>query len=242
VSRPPTCTRRSQVATVEPRIAIVGGAETLVAEALAWMLTKGGYRVVGVYPSWRELDAAMRTGRLRPQAAIVYTDDPAAGPEAVAELKGAHPELKILLLCELATPAVVRCAIEERAEGVVLTSDTVEETILALRNVLEGRAVMPSGWQSASAQTDNPLATLSTREREILALLASGMSNKQIASHLTISSNTVKFHLRTIYSKLGVRNRVQAMQAVGQQTQNPNMSLTHPVDELIARPDRVRTS
>ena len=111
---------------------------------------------------------------------------------------------------------MVRCAIEERAEGVVLTSDTVEETILALRNVLEGRAVMPAGWQSASAQADDPLAALSAREREILALLASGMSNKQIASHLTISSNTVKFHLRTIYSKLGVHNRVQAMQATGQ--------------------------
>jgi DNA-binding NarL/FixJ family response regulator len=204
------------VAAPEPRIAIVGGAETLVAEALAWMLTKGGCRVVGVYPSWREFGAAMRTSRLRLQAAIVYTDDPATGPETVAEIKLAHPELKILLLCEFATPTVVRCAIEERAEGVVLTSDTVEETILALRNVLEGRAVMPAGWQSASAQADDPLATLSAREREILALLASGMSNKQIAGHLTISSNTVKFHLRTIYSKLGVHNRVQAMQATGQ--------------------------
>ncbi len=97
----------------------------------------------------------------------------------------------------------------------MLTSDTVEETILALRNVLEGRAVMPVGWQSASAQVEDPLAALSVREREILSLLSSGMSNKQIAAHLTISSNTVKFHLRTIYSKLGVRNRVQAMQAVG---------------------------
>jgi DNA-binding NarL/FixJ family response regulator len=199
------------VATVEPRIAIVGGAETLVAEALSWMLMKGGYRVVGIYPSWRELAAAMGSCRQRPQAAIVYTEDPAAGPEAVAEIKSAHPELKILLLCELATPTVVRCAIEQRTEGVMLTSDTVEETILALRNVLEGRAVMPAGWQSISAEGCDPLATLSAREREILALLASGMSNKQIAGHLTISSNTVKFHLRTIYSKLGVRNRVQAM-------------------------------
>jgi len=114
------------------------------------------------------------------------------------------------------TATVVRCAIEEHAEGVVLTSDTIEETILALRNVLEGRAVMPAGWHAASLRAQEPLASLSAREREILALLASGMSNKQIASHLTISANTVKFHLRTIYAKLGVRNRVQAMQAIGQ--------------------------
>ncbi len=219
------------MAAPEPRVAIVGGAETLVAEALAWMLMKGGCKVVGVYPNWRALSVAMRTGRLRPQAAIVYTDDYPTGPEAVAEIKLAHPELKILLLCEFATPSVVRCAIEERAEGVVLTSDTVEETILALRNVLEGRAVMPAGWQSASLRADDPLATLSAREREILALLASGMSNKQIASHLTISANTVKFHLRTIYSKLGVHNRVQAMQTLGQ---GP---LTAPEGERTIEPD-----
>ncbi len=179
------------------------------------MLTKSGNRVVGAYPSHRELGAGSRAGELNLQAAIVYTDDPEAGPEAVAEIKRAHPELKILLLCEVATPAVVRCAIDEQAEGVVLTSDTVEEMTFALRHVLEGRAVMPVGWQAASLQPDAPLAALSEREREVLELLTSGLSNKEIAAQLTISSNTVKFHLRTIYSKLGVRNRVQAMQAVG---------------------------
>ncbi|HXA54492.1 MAG TPA: response regulator transcription factor [Solirubrobacteraceae bacterium] len=214
-------------AAPEPRIAIVGGAETLVAEALAWMLTKGGCRMVGIYPSWRELLAAMRASKLRAQAAIVYADDPATGPDTVAEIKLVHPELKILLLCELATPALVRCAIEERVEGVVLTSDTAEETILALRNVLEGRAVMPAGWHAISTQGSDPLATLSAREREILSLLSCGMSNKQIAAQLTISSNTVKFHLRTIYSKLGVRNRVQATHTVGEQTPAPAPDAEH---------------
>ncbi len=209
-------------AATEPRVAIVGGAETLVAEALAWVLTKGGCRVVGIFPSWRELLVAMRASKLRPQAAIVYADDPATGTDAVTEIKLVQPELKILLLCQLATPALVRCAIEERVEGVVLTSDTAEETILALRNVLEGRAVMPVGWQAISTQGSDPLATLSAREREILSLVASGISNKQIAAQLTISSNTVKFHLRTIYSKLGVRNRVQATHTMGQQTPTPD--------------------
>jgi DNA-binding NarL/FixJ family response regulator len=233
------------VAAPEPRIAIVGGAGALATEALAWMLTKSGNQVVGAYPSCRELRTVARAGGLNLQAAIVYTDDLETGPEAVAEIKRAHPELKILLLCEVATPAVVRCAIDEQAEGVVLTSDTVEEMILALRHVLEGRAVMPVGWQAASIQEDAPLAALSAREREILDLLTSGMSNKEMATHLTISSNTVKFHLRTIYSKLGVRNRVQAMQAVGgttaegrgQQEDLPGSSNTSDSDESVARPD-----
>jgi DNA-binding NarL/FixJ family response regulator len=235
------------VAALEPRIAIVGEAGALATEALAWMLTKSGNRVVGAYSSSRELRSGSRAGELDLQAAIVYTDDPEAGPEAVAELKRAHPELKIVLLCEVATPAVVRCAIDEQAEGVVLTSDTAEEMVLALRHVLEGRAVMPVGWQAASLQDDAPLAALSEREREVFKLLIAGMSNKEIATHLTISSNTVKFHLRTIYSKLGVHNRVQAMQAIGgaaaagrgrqeDRTEDPNTSSG---DEPAVPPDHL---
>jgi DNA-binding NarL/FixJ family response regulator len=200
----------------EPRIAIVGGAGTLATEALVWMLTKGGNRVVGAYPSYRALHVASRARALKLHAAIVDADDPAAGPAAVVQLRRAHPELKLLLLCEVASPTVIRCAIDERAEGVVLKSDTSEEAILALRHVLEGRAVMPVGWQAASLRLETPLAALSAREREVLDLAASGMSNKEIAERLTISVNTVKFHLRTVYSRLGVRNRVQAMLAIDQ--------------------------
>lgn len=204
------------MAVPEPRIAIVGGAGTLATEALVWMLTKGGNRVVGAYPSYRALHVASRARALKLHAAIVDADDPAAGPAAVVQLRRAHPELKLLLLCEVASPTLIRCAIDERAEGVVLKSDTSEEAILALRHVLEGRAVMPVGWQAASLRLETPLAALSAREREVLDLAASGMSNKEIAERLTISVNTVKFHLRTVYSRLGVRNRVQAMLAIDQ--------------------------
>jgi DNA-binding NarL/FixJ family response regulator len=121
------------VAATEPKIAIVGGAGALSTEGLVWMLTKSGNRVVGAYPSFRALCIASRARELKLHAAIVDADDPAAGPAAVAEIRRAHPELKILLLCEVASPTVVRCAIDERAEGVVLKSDTVEEMILALR-------------------------------------------------------------------------------------------------------------
>ena len=208
------------MAVPEPRIAIVGGAGTLATEALVWMLTKGGNRVVGAYPSYRALHVASRARALKLHAAIVDADDPAAGPAAVVQLRRAHPELKLLLLCEVASPTVIRCAIDERAEGVVLKSDTSEEAILALRHVLEGRAVMPVGWQAASLRLETPLAALSAREREVLDLAASGMSNKEIAERLTISVNTVKFHLRTVYSRLGVRNRVQAMLAIDQKQED----------------------
>ena len=197
----------------DPRIAIVGVVGALATEALVWIITKSGNRVVGVYSTARELDSVLRSGPEELQAAIIDVDEQAAGLEAVAEIRRRYPELKILLLCEVATPAVVRCAMGEHAEGVVLKSESVEDMVLALRHVLAGRAVMPAGWQAASIESEpDPIraATLSVREREVLDLVTAGMSNEEVAKHLVISSNTVKFHLRMIYSRLGVHNRVEA--------------------------------
>ena len=72
--------------------------------------------------------------------------------------------------------------------------------------------MFPAGWlrhvqQSAEA---SPLGQLSPRQREVLELLSLGMDNDQIAARLYISRNTVKFHVRTIYGRLGVHNRVEA--------------------------------
>jgi len=179
------------------------------------MLTKAGSSVLGCYPDYRALDAALRAGGERsPQAALVDADDPAAGLSAVAELRLAYSELKILLLCGALTPAVVHCVIEHRVEGVVLESDSAEEVILALGHVLDGRAVMPAGWNRKSLELGSVARVLSVREREVLDLASAGLSNKEIAERLVISTNTVKFHLRGIYAILGVHNRVQASQAM----------------------------
>jgi two-component system, NarL family, response regulator DevR len=182
------------------------------------MLAKNGHHVVGVYPGVRELGSVSRGGQPELQATIVDADGQAAGLAAVAEIRCAYPKLKILLLCEVASPAVVRCAINEYVDGVVLKSETFEEMVLALRHVLAGRAVMPVGWQAASLEPEPgaALAALSAREREVLDLVTVGMNNEEIAKRLVISSNTVKFHLRMIYSRLGVHNRVQATRAAKQ--------------------------
>jgi DNA-binding NarL/FixJ family response regulator len=188
--------------------------------------------VVGVYSTALELDAVLSAGPQELQAAIINADEQTAGLDAVAEIRCRHPELKILLLCEVATPVVVRCAIEEHIEGVVLKSETVEDMVLALQHVLAGRAVMPVGWQAASAESEpGPIraAALSVREREVLDLVTAGMSNEEVAKHLVISSNTVKFHLRMIYSRLGVHNRVEATR-VGSHVQVNRDGASNPPD------------
>ena len=176
--------------------------------------------MLGSYPDFGALQAGLRGGERRLHAAVVDAEDPAAGPRAVdsaeAGLSGAEDSAAVR------GPLRRRscCALEERVEGVVLKSDTAEEVILAL-NVLEGRAVMPAGWHEALLEREAVARVLSVREREVLDLAASGLSNKEIAERLVISVNTVKFHLRGVYRSLGVRNRLQASQAMSQVTGSP---------------------
>lgn len=212
------------MAAAEARIAIVGVAGGLIAEALASMLARSGSRVLGSYADLQGLKAALDDGLQTPHAVVLDAEDPAAGPSAARALRQAYPGMKLLLLCEEVSPDVVRCVIEEQLEGVVLTSDGPEEMILALHHVLEGRAVMPAGWHAASLQSETAAHLLSIREREVLKLASSGLSNKEIAERLVISTNTVKFHLRGIYSSLGVHNRVQASQAMSQNHGNRDES------------------
>ena len=80
------------------------------------------------------------------------------------------------------------------------------DTIIA---VAAGRMVFP--FIDVSSLASDPLAGLTPRERELLAALAGGLTNQQMATQLDISLNTVKFHLKNLYDKLGVGNRAQAV-------------------------------
>jgi DNA-binding NarL/FixJ family response regulator len=73
-----------------------------------------------------------------------------------------------------------------------------------------GRTVMPAGWQRAVSPTARAPLGLSPRHRQILALIAEGHCNEAIAAELELSPNTIKFHIRALYSRLGVHNRVEA--------------------------------
>ena len=99
---------------------------------------------------------------------------------------------------------------EHRVSGVVLKSFSMEDVKAAIEYMASGRTVMPAGWQRAIAPSQQQRVGLSPRHREILALIARGHHNGEIANELELSPNTVKFHIRALYSRLGVRNRVEA--------------------------------
>ncbi len=94
--------------------------------------------------------------------------------------------------------------------GVILKSLSTEDVMAAIQYMATGRTVMPAGWQRAVAVPQDQRLRLSPRHRQILALIAQGRRNEEIANELELSPNTIKFHIQALYLRLEVRNRVEA--------------------------------
>jgi len=139
--------------------------------------------------------------------------DPLGGAlGALDRIRTLVPGLHVVVIADARTEALSVAARDGELDGVVLASTRGEELVAALAQVVAGHAVFPAGWlrQVKESAQDSPLGQLSPRQREVLQLLSLGMDNDQIAARLYISRNTVKFHVRTIYGRLGVHTRVEA--------------------------------
>jgi two-component system, NarL family, response regulator DesR len=117
------------------------------------------------------------------------------------------PGVRVLLLTRVADAAAVSGAVELGLHGLVDAQAHGRELAQAVRDVVGGRRVFP-----ALVVLDDPAAAagLSRRQRDVLRLVAQGLSNQEIAAELMITVNTVKFHVRTIFRQLGIHNRVEA--------------------------------
>jgi len=108
-----------------------------------------------------------------------------------------------------ASPAVPVQVMTHGGAAFVSKSEQPADLLDTIAAVAAGRMVFP--YLDVRAVYDNPIATLTRRELEVLADLASGRTNKQIARDLGVSLNTVKFHVRNLFQKLGVNSRGQAI-------------------------------
>ncbi|MEL6148005.1 MAG: response regulator transcription factor [Chloroflexota bacterium] len=138
------------------------------------------------------------------------------GIEATRQILAQHPEIKILALSSFQDDASVHAMLSNGAKGYVLKDASVDELESVIRTVYEGNTVissdlMQSLLQSSEAPTPTQDFNLSPREHEILKLIAEGMSYGQIASKLTISMSTVKFHVSNMLDKLSVATRNEAI-------------------------------
>ena len=191
---------------------VVAHQHELFAEALGRLLDDLGVLVVGTACE----PTALLDNLPQAEADVLLLDagfDPVTGPlVALDHIRATAPNLRIVVLADALDEMLSIAARAGELDGVVLTGTAGVELVAALAQVVAGHAVFPAGWmrQVQEAAATNPLVQLSPRQREVLHLLSLGMDNDQIAERLYISRNTVKFHVRTIYTRLGVHNRVEA--------------------------------
>jgi DNA-binding NarL/FixJ family response regulator len=184
---------------------VVAHRRELLAEALGRLLDHLGLVVVGAGSAHEVLLELV--SREAPDVVVL---DAGFDPRP---LRTGAPAARIVVLADGLDQRLAAAAREGDVDGIVLTRCVGTELASAITQVAAGHAVFPAGWLSRArraAVASDPVAGLSPRQREVLELLALGMDNDQIAARLFISRNTVKFHVRTIYERLGVHNRVAA--------------------------------
>lgn len=140
-----------------------------------------------------------------------FREQPNGGLSALAEIRQRNYNVKVLILTAFADGESIQTALGLSAEGFVLKTESPKQTIEAIRQVAQGRLVFPRAAQRwLMNQKSEQETSLSAREREVLALMAQGKTNPEIAHAINVSENTVRFHLKNIFSKLGVSNRTEA--------------------------------
>src|ERR1035437_4108276 len=167
------------------------------------------HEIVGMVMDGRALlDAALR---LQPDLVVLDITMPLLnGIDAAVKIKKSLPGVKLLFVTMHVNPAYLEAALNAGATGYVLKSSAREELLHAIKSVLNGHIyVTPSLSSEHLERFTNPsraAATLhlSTRERQILQLIAEGRTGKEIAFVLSISIKTVAFHRENIKKKLGL--------------------------------------
>lgn len=131
------------------------------------------------------------------------------GGDVLSALKRRHLQTRIIVYTGEPGKDVLRQAIRLGAWGFISKSDEPSVLVDSIAAVARGRMSLP--YIDLQALNTDPFAELTSRERELLIALANGWTNLQIASRIGISRNTVKYHLKNLYDKLGVSNRAMAV-------------------------------
>ncbi len=136
------------------------------------------------------------------------------GIEATRAILAEAPGTIVLVLTSFSDRRRIMGALDAGAVGYLLKDASAEEVVRGIRAAAEGGSPLdPRAARSLleAKSAPDPLAGISPREREVLALLLDGMPNKLIARRLEISEKTVKSHLTSIFRRIGVTDRVQAI-------------------------------
>lgn len=201
---------------------VIADDQALVRTGFQMILAADGIEVVAEAADGEEAVAAVR--RARPDVVLMDIRMPRTdGLEATRQIiSGGAEETRVLILTTYDLDHYVYAALTAGASGFLLKDVTPEHLVAAVRLVRSGDALLaptitrrlierfaPRDEEKSVPHRD--LAELTPRELEVLSLLATGLSNAELADRLTLSPTTVKTHVARILSKLGLRDRVQAV-------------------------------
>ena len=200
----------------QPRI-LLADDHVLIAQALEHLL-RAEFDVVGIVSDGRALLKA--AADLKPEVVVVDIGMPLLnGLDAGEQLKALHPDMKVIYLTQNREPRLAVEAFRRRASGYLLKDSAASELTIAIRQALQGRSyvspLITQGMMDEAASRaigDLGARELSSREREVLQLLAEGKSMKEVAAHLDISPRTVEFHKYRIMENLGVKTNAELVQ------------------------------
>jgi DNA-binding NarL/FixJ family response regulator len=149
-----------------------------------------------------------------PNVAVLDVSMPGlSGLDMLSSIAANGLNTKVVILTATATDRQLLRAIAGGAQGIVLKEEAVAELVQCIRAVAEGRQWLPSALVNAALEREkkrlsaSPTQVLTIREREVVLLVAEGLSNKEIGRRLELSEGTIKIHLHNIYQKLNVNNR-----------------------------------
>lgn len=138
------------------------------------------------------------------------------GVGAITDLHGIRPSAKIVVLTATASDRVLVAALEAGAAGLIAKTQPLDDVITGVRAAAQGESVVSAKLLSRllprlNRQNGGGGAELTEREREILDLLAKGLSNADIAQQLTISVHTVRNHVANLSAKLGAHSKLEVL-------------------------------
>jgi DNA-binding NarL/FixJ family response regulator len=203
------------------RVLIVDDDDLMRAGLKSVLASDESVQVVGEIGDGR---AAIRSTREhRPDVVLMDIRMPGLdGIAATRELLAASPDVKVVMLTTFEDDDYIFGALNAGASGFLLKRTRPEELITAIHTVAAGDSLLsPSvtrrvidrmaGASPVEVTADRRLESLTPREREVLELVARGLSNGEIATALFVEESTVKSHVKRILMKLGLRDRVQAV-------------------------------
>jgi DNA-binding NarL/FixJ family response regulator len=201
---------------------LVADDDHLMRAGLAELLTvDADIQIAGEAATGRQ--AVELTRRLSPDVVLMDVRMPDLdGIAATRELVAAAPETKVLILTTFEQDDYVFGAIRAGASGFLLKRTRPEDLIAAVHTIADGdsllspsvtRRVIDRLAQQPVPEAPDPrrLASLTSREQEVLGLVARGLSNREIAAALVVEESTVRTHVKHILHKLGLRDRIQAV-------------------------------